>query len=99
MFFFKLFNAIFLKGKFPELWANFIVIHLPPKAGSFSDPDNYRGIALTSVLSKVFLHIVNKKLQIWADDNNLIGEKQGGFRKHYSTIDNVFALHGMVQKC
>jgi len=94
---FRLFNAIFQKRKFPKLWANSIIIPLHKK-GSFHDPDNYRGISLTSVLSKVFLHIINKRLQIWADDNNQIGEEQAGFRKHYSTIDNVFSLHAMVQK-
>jgi len=93
----KLFNAILQKTQFPSIWTRSIIVPLH-KGGSYDTPDNYRGISLTSTLSKVFLHIITQRLQAWADDNDLIGEEQAGFRKGYSTIDNIFILQGFIQK-
>jgi len=93
----KLFNAILECGNFPQIWSKGIIIPLHKK-GNFSEPDNYRGITLTSVFSKVFLHIVNNRLQKFIENNDIIVEEQSGFRKGYSTIDNIFVLHGIIEK-
>ena len=62
-------------------------------------PENYRGISLTSVFSKIFTGVLNKRLQTWASDNFLISEEQAGFRKSYATVDNVFILHSLIRNC
>ena len=33
------------------------------------------------------------------EDNNVITENQAGFRKGYSTVDQIFTLYAVVQKC
>ena len=38
------------------------------------------------------------RLYKWAEENNKIDEAQAGFRKGYSTTDNLFVLMSMVQK-
>ena len=68
------------------------------KSGSYDSPDNYRGIALTSVLSKVFVHILNERLRGWMEEEGIYREEQAGFRRGYSTTDNIFVLHGIIQK-
>ncbi|RUM94596.1 MAG: hypothetical protein DSZ28_02380 [Thiothrix sp.] len=93
----KLFNAILDNGTFPSLWSKSVIVPLH-KGGPFDVLENYRGISLTSTLSKVFLHIVNDRLQTWAEDKNLIGEEQAGFRKGYATTDNIFVLNSLIQK-
>ena len=93
----KLFNRIFRLSDYPMQWAESIIIPLHKK-GSFKDPNNYRGISLTSNLSKVFIHILNSRLQRWAEENGVIGEEQAGFRRNYSTADNVFILHSVINK-
>ena len=35
---------------------------------------------------------------MWVDMNDTIGEQQAGFRKDYSTVDNIFTLLAIVQK-
>jgi len=52
---------------------------------------------LTSVFSKVFLHIVHEKPQRWINSNDIIVEEQSGFRKGYTTVDNIFVLHEMIE--
>ena len=67
------------------------------KKGDANIPGNYL-IALTSVLSKVYTHILNKRLTGWAEQEEKILEQQAGFRAGHSTIDHIFTLYGLVQK-
>ena len=64
------------------------------KKGDDSDPDNYGGISLLSIVSKV---ILNKRLYEWAENEEKISKEQAGFRKGYSTIDHTFTLITMVK--
>ncbi|RUA06843.1 MAG: hypothetical protein DSY43_01110, partial [Gammaproteobacteria bacterium] len=93
----QLFNAMFHKGHYPKTWTKSILVPIYKK-GSINNPDNYRGISLTSTFSKIFTHVLNKRLQVWAEENEVIWEGQAGFRRGYSTIDNIFVLHSVIQK-
>ena len=50
--------------------------------------NNYRGISLLSIVSKVFTGILNKRLYTWAEQEENISKEQAGFRKGYSTVDH-----------
>ena len=63
-----------------------------------NDPNNYRGISLCDVTSKLYSSIINARLQEWVDDNNITGEFQAGFKCNYSTIDHIFTLMSCIQK-
>jgi len=93
----KLFNAIFAKGQFPKAWSRSTILPIY-KRGDSSVPDNYRGISLTSIFSQVFTSILADRLRHWAETNDLIVEEQAGFRKGYSTVDNIFVLHSIIQR-
>ena len=83
-----LFNAISDSGSFPNVWQDSIIVPLHKK-GDDDDPSNYRGISLTSTLSKVFLRVLNCRLQEWTEEYGLTGEEQAGFRRGSSAIDNI----------
>ena len=68
------------------------------KKGNPNDADNYRGISLTSVFSKIFTGILNKRLTSWTDSQEITTDDQAGFRKGYSTVDNAFVLHSVIQQ-
>ncbi|RUM94525.1 MAG: hypothetical protein DSZ28_02740, partial [Thiothrix sp.] len=93
----KMFNVILNCGRYPRCWCKSVILPLHKK-GSYAEPDNYRGISLTSILSKVFMHIVQSRLQKFVEKRGIIVEEQSGFRKGYSTVDNVFVLHGIIDK-
>ena len=95
---YKLFNKIYDTGYFPIEWAKAIVVPLLKK-GDTTKCDNYRGISLLSVVSKIFTAILNKRLYKWAEENSKICEEQAGFRKSYSTTDHIFTLYTMVNSC
>ncbi|MEW8546755.1 MAG: reverse transcriptase family protein, partial [Candidatus Thiodiazotropha sp.] len=92
-----LFNKIFDLGDFPEQWGGSIICPIHKK-GPVDDPNNFRGISLIDVLNKVFTSILNERIKLWADSNQMIDEAQAGFRKGYSAIDNLFCLQAMAQK-
>ena len=60
---------------------------------------NYRGITLLCRLGKLFTRILNNRLNKWAEMYNVHIEAQAGFRKHMGTVDNIFALNGLITHC
>ena len=58
----KLFNHIFNNGTFPKSW-NESIVTLIHKKGSKYDPNNYRGISITSNLGKLFNKVIYNRLQ------------------------------------
>ena len=93
----KLFNKLFNSGTFPLSWSESI-IHPLHKKGDVHSTDNYRGISLINITSKLYTYILNKRLTMWVEENNILSEAQAGFRKTYSTIDHIFTLLTLVQK-
>ena len=93
----KFLNVLFERGIYPDSWTESIIIPLFKK-GNQNDPDNYRGISLCDISSKLYSSIINNSLQEWIEQNNLTGECQAGFKKDYSTVDHMFTLMAMIQK-
>ena len=96
-FFVTFFNKLFDKGIYPDSWNESIILPLYKK-GDVNEPGNYRGISLCNVGSKVYGTIINKRLCAWVEENNLTGECQAGFKKGYSTVDQIFTLFACIQK-
>ena len=62
------------------------------KGDSHALPANYRPIALTSHLIKIFEKIIRKKITIFFDQNNLFNSNQHGFRAGRSCLSQLI-LH------
>ena len=92
----KLFNFIFENNLYPGSWTRGIVVPVPKK-GDLSDVNNYRGITLTSILSKIYSHILDNRLRSWVDDINILNECQFGFMQNKSTVDCLFILQSVVK--
>ena len=93
----KLFNHMLLHCLYPVSWTKGIIVPIPKK-GNQNDVNNYRGITLSSVLSKIFSVLLDIRLRDWAEVNNLLSIFQFGFRKNKSTIDCVFVLTSIINK-
>ncbi len=88
----KLFNVILHSGIYPTKWKGGLIVNIF-KSGNRSDPSNYRGITLTSVLGKLLSSIINNRLVNLLDERKLMSEFQAGFRKDHRTTDHIFVLH------
>ena len=93
----KLFNAILSSGCFPLQWATGLIVPIFKKSGR-EEPGNYRDISLISVMCKVFSGILLNRLNFGTDEVNFFCQEQAGFRKSFSTIDNIFILHTVINK-
>ena len=90
------FNLVLDCGIIPESWSSGISKPVYKNKGNPSDPDNFRAITLISCVGKLFTSILNSRLNFFANDLNIISENQAGFRKGYSTVDNIFVLHALI---
>ena len=73
--------------------ANIITIF---KKGDRENCNNYRGISLLSIASKIFARILLDRLLILAED--VLPESQCGFRPSRGTIDMVFCARQLQEK-
>lgn len=64
---------------YPESWAR-VVVPIPKK-GDKTDVDNYRGITLTSIFSKIFSRGLDLRLRKYVEDNDHLINFQYGFRE------------------
>ena len=94
----NLFNFIYTNSLYPVSWTKGIIVPVPKK-GDLSDANNYRGITLTSIFSKIFSIMLDNRLRKWAESNDIIHDCQYGFRQKRSTVDLVFiVLSSIVNK-
>jgi len=77
------------------MWTEGYIIPLHKK-GDINSPENYRGITLLSVFGKLFIKIINDRLNKWAKNNYVYVESQAGFRGKMGTVDNVFVLNVLI---
>lgn len=92
-----LFNQILTRSSFPDSWRYNTLTPLHKK-GDPHIPDNYRGIALSSNLCKLFCSVMHNRLTKFADLNKLIPPNQIGYRKFARTADHVLTLKTLIDK-
>ena len=93
----KLFNAIFTSGNFPDSWRTNTLSPLHKKGDTYTT-GNYRGIAVSTCISKLFLSILQKRLSSLSDANNLVPNCQLGYKKKTSTADHILTLKNIIDK-
>lgn len=88
---FKIYKNCCEKGAFPLEWkkANVIPIHKKDKKYIVT---NYRPISLLSISGKIFEKLIFNDLYAHFFDNNIISDKQSGFRKRDSTIKQLLSI-------
>ena len=83
-----LFSRSYNEGKVPSILKNANVTPLF-KGGKSKTPNNFRPISLTSVIAKVMERIFKKTLVKFIEENDIISNKQHGFRPGRSTSSNL----------
>lgn len=85
------------EGSVPQEWkdANIVTIF---KKGDRTQCGNYRGISLLSIAGKVFARILLNRLYAHITPG-IVPETQCGFRNNRSTVDMIFCLRQLQEKC
>ena len=83
----KLSNCCLKEKCFPNIWKLSSVCPVFKIAGERSSPSQYRPISLLSVISKLLEAVINQRVLAHLSKNNLLSDKQYGFRSSRSTAD------------
>ena len=86
---------IWEKESVPESWRKGIIVKLPKK-GDLGDCNNWRGITLLPLTSKVYSRIILQR--ITASVDNILRQEQAGFRRGKSCIDHIFVLRQILEQ-
>ena len=92
-----IFNKLLELEHYPIQWATGLIIPLH-KSGETDDPINFRGITINSCLSKLFTLLLNERLTLFCESNQIIEYNQVGFRKGFRTADQVFTLKTIIDQ-
>ena len=91
----KLFNIILSSDAYPIQWCNGLITPIF-KSGCVSDPNNYRGIRVSSCLGKLFCYILNDRIQSYLRNHKPIHKSQIGFTAGCRTSDHLFTLKFLI---
>ena len=91
-----LFEIIWEGEKIPDDWNKGMIVKIPKK-GSLNDCNNWRGITLLSIPSKIMAKIIIMRMSEAVD--KLLRKEQAGFRKGRRCTDQIFALRNIIEQC
>ena len=86
-----MYNLSFTSGIFPDDWKIANVIPLK-KGGDPTDVNNLRPVSLLPLPGKIAERLMHTHIATFVEENGLLSDKQGGFRKGRSTIGTVADL-------
>ena len=89
-------NQIYDGGEFPKNFMEAIIFPLYKK-GDLAIVSNFRGISFLTAFYKIYTQLIHFRMQIFACKENLLHESQAGFRRGYSTCDNIFILSSIIE--
>ena len=97
-----LFNCSFNTAEIPTMWKIAKVTPLK-KAGNSNDVSNLRPVSLLPITSKLIEKIVHNRVYEFLENNNILDNRQGGFRPKHSTsnttatfIDDIYVTDNYV---
>ena len=96
--FYGILSCIWKEETMPHDFRDATVVSLYKKKGNKSDCGNYRGISLLSTAGKILAQVILNRL-ISAVSEESLPESQCGFRPGRSTIDMVFSVRQIQEKC
>lgn len=94
----RLFNICFDTGIVPTEWTKAIIVTIPKGNSSIStQPLSYRGLSLQSCAYKLYSAVLNTRMCVHLEHNNVLSNAQNGFRKHRSCVDHVYTMCDLIK--
>ena len=91
-----LFTAIWDEKQLPEDWTKGVIVKIPKKE-ALSNCNNWRGITLLSVPSKILAKIIIKRISEAVDQQ--LRKERAGFRPGRGCTDQIFTLRNIIEQC
>ena len=93
----KYFNLCFSSGINPTEWDYSNIKPIPKPDKDPRDPLQNRCITILCCVAKVYSSILNRRLQIYLESNDILVNEQNGFRASRSCIDHIFVLVTVIR--
>ena len=90
----KFCNSALRDGNIPDQWRLSNIIPVPKK-GDLTKTDNYRGISLTSIVSKTLNRMLLNRIKPSLEET--LRNNQNGFRPGRSTTSHILALRRIIE--
>ena len=90
-----LLEKIWISEETPTSWTTGLIVKLPKK-GNLTDCNNWRGITLLSVTSKILSRIIHKRLSDALD--KVLRQEQAGFRPGRSCSEHIFTMRQILEQ-
>ncbi|GIY29988.1 retrovirus-related Pol polyprotein from type-2 retrotransposable element R2DM [Caerostris extrusa] len=91
----QIFNACLRHRKVPNEWKESTTILLP-KNGDPASPSNWRPIALSNTIYKLFMKCVANRFKDWLLRYDVLSSAQKGFTPHDGVLEHNFILYKKV---
>ena len=92
------YNYLYLNDLFPDSWRIAIVIPILKVGKNPYICTSYRPISLTSCFCKLMEKIINRRLIMYLDRNNILQPYQSGARKFHSTYDSLVRFESAIRE-
>ena len=87
-------NRALVDGSIPDQWRKLNIVPVPKK-GNLTKVDNYRGIALTSIVSKTLNRMILNRIRPAIE--KVLRINQNGFREGRSTTSHILCLRRILE--
>lgn len=93
----EIFTKCLSLGIFPDKWklARLVLISKPDKL--IGDPSAYRPLCMLDEIGKLLERIIVKRMQIHMSDNEVLSDRQFGFRAGKSTVEAIAAVRSRIE--
>ena len=88
-------NDVMNGGNISKQWIESRVVLVYKETG-VSERNNYRPVAIINVICKLCMIIVRDRINRWVEENGMLGEVQGGFRKGRSAGNNLLMMERKI---
>eukprot|EP01083_Nonionella_stella_P043606 117654_1 len=95
----RLFNLLFKYHVFPDVWNKAHIIPIPKPNKDHRKAANYRPIAISSCLGRVYERIISKRLQTFCVQTKIFNNNQTGFQINRSTDDMLSVFLNDAYEC
>ena len=93
----KYFNLCFSSGLNPSEWDYSSIKPIPKPDKDSRDPLQNRCITILCCVAKVYSSILNRRLKMYLESNDILVNEQNGFRASRSCIDHIFVLITIIR--
>ena len=93
----KFINLCLHKSFIPSSWCLDLISPFY-KDGTHNDPNNYRGICISSALLKIICTLLDNRIQEFCTKKEIINKNQIGFKRNHRTSDHLLTLKATVKK-